>query len=55
MVHDELSDESHQEQIIEILVDNMWMPAKATDLRIMTKDRALNKVEAIRVRNLGAV
>jgi hypothetical protein len=54
MVYDELADETHQEQIIEILVDNLWMPANATDLRIMTKDRALNKIEAIRVRHLGA-
>ena len=50
-----IQDEAHQanpNEVIEILIDNMWIPAMATDLRIMNKEADLVKVKAIRVRKL---
>lgn len=52
MIKDELNTKTKGEKIIEILIDNLWMPAMATDLRIMNKNRDLVKVKAIRVRDL---
>lgn len=40
-------------EIIEILIDNMWLPALATDLRILDKETNLRRVEAIRLRKLN--
>lgn len=37
---------------MEILVDNMWILAMATDLRIMNKNTDFVRVEAVRVRKL---
>lgn len=49
-------DEVHKknkEEIVEILIENMWIPAIGTDLRIMNKDCELIRVKAIRIRNIG--
>ena len=51
MLKDEVN-EKNKDEIIEILIENMWIPAMATDLRIMNKDNDLVRVEAIRVRKL---
>jgi len=51
MIKDEES-EKDPNKMIEILVDNIWIPAMATDLRIFTKDDELKRVKAIRVRDL---
>ena len=50
MVKDLVYEKSKGEEVIEILVDNIWIPAMATDLRIMNKDADLVKVKEIRVR-----
>jgi hypothetical protein len=52
MIQDEVANKSKHKKIIEILVDNVWIPAMATDLRIMNRDTNLVRVEAIRVRKL---
>ena len=39
MIKDQVSEKSTGKEIIEILIDNIWIPAMATDLRIMNKDR----------------
>ena len=51
MVTDEVN-KANKDEIVEILVSNMWMPAMATDLRIMNRDTDFVRVEAIRVRKL---
>lgn len=40
-------------KMVEILIDNMWIPAIGTDLRIFNRDDELIRVKAVRVRNLG--
>lgn len=52
MIEDEVRIKSKGKQIIEILIDNVWIPALATDLRIMNKDCELVRVKAMRVRKL---
>ena len=56
MIVDEVQKQSKGKEIIEVLIDEknikIWVPAMATDLRIMTKDYELNKVRALRVRKL---
>ena len=51
MITDEVN-QADENEMIEILVDNMWIPAMATDLRIMNKEADLVEVKAIRVRKL---
>jgi hypothetical protein len=52
MIIDEVSTISNGKEIVEILIENIWIPAMATDLRIMNKETELVKVKAIRVRKL---
>lgn len=52
MIKDTLFEESKGKQTIEILVDNVWLPIMATDVRIFTKDNELVRVEEVRVRKL---
>lgn len=52
MIKDEEWTKSKEKRMIEILVENMWVPAAAVDLRIMNNERELIKVEALRVRKL---
>ena len=51
MIND-LVNENNKNEMIEILIENIWIPAMATDLRIMNKEAELIKVKAIRVRKL---
>jgi len=51
-MNDELYNQTKGKKSIEILVDNMWVPALATDLRILNRDHDLVRVQAIRVRDL---
>ena len=51
MIKDQVNEKNNKE-IVEILVDNIWIPAMTTDLRIMNKDCELVKVKEIRVRKL---
>lgn len=51
MVIDQIN-EANKNEIIEILIENIWLPAMATDLRIMDKQAELIRVKAIRVRKL---
>lgn len=44
--------ENNKNELVEILIENIWIPAMATDLRIMNKEAELVKVKAIRVRKL---
>ena len=39
-------------KIIEVFVDGVWVPAMATELRIINRDLEVKKVEEIRVRKL---
>lgn len=54
MVEDQLSIISQGQKIIEVLIEDkgikLWIPAMATDLRIMNKERELVKVKGLRVR-----
>lgn len=52
MIRDEVNEKSKGKEIIEILVENIWIPVMATDLRIMNRDFDLVRVKAIRVRKL---
>lgn len=56
MILDHLSKETDGKQIIEVLVGEdgakVWIPAMATDLRILGNDRELRHIKEIRVRNL---
>lgn len=52
MIKDQVNEESKGSKIVEILIDNIWIPVMATDLRIMNKEAELVKVKEIRVRNL---
>lgn len=52
MITDNLSVDTNGKKIIEVLVDNMWVRAMATDLRIINKNIDLIRVQAIRVRDL---
>ncbi len=52
MVKDELYDQTKGKKTIEILIDNMWIPTMATDLRIFNRNNELIRVQAIRVRDL---
>ena len=53
MVKDEVAEKSKDKEIVEILVDNIWIPAMATDLRIMNRNDDLVRVKAIRTRTLN--
>jgi hypothetical protein len=52
MIIDEVLKQSKTRKIIEILIDNSWIPACVTDLRIMNNDRELVRVKALRVRKI---
>jgi len=52
MNKDEVYEKTNGGQVIEILVSSIWVPAMATDLRIVNKNIDLVRVEAIRVRDL---
>ena len=52
MIKDEIYDQTKGKKAIELLIDEMWIPAMATDLRIFNKDDELIRVKAIRVRDL---
>ena len=43
---------SKGKEVVELLIDNVWVPAMATDLRIINKLNDLVRVEEIRVRTL---
>lgn len=50
MIKDLVYEKSEGEEVIEIFVDNIWIPAMATDLRIMNKEAELVKVTELRIR-----
>ncbi len=56
MIIDHESKNSNGDKIIEVLTTNgeisVWVPAMATDLRLMDKNCDLVRIEEIRVRNL---
>ena len=52
MIKDEVN-ENNENEIVEILIENIWIPAMAVDLRTMSNDRELTKVKAIRIRKLN--
>lgn len=57
MIIDE-ENQKDKNKMIEVLIGDdktsVWVMAMATDLRIMDNDRNLNRVKAIRVRDLEA-
>ena len=56
MIIDHVSKNSNGDKIIEVLTSDgkvgLWVPAMATDLRLMGKNCDLVKIKEIRVRNL---
>jgi len=56
MIIDHESKNSNGNKIIEVLTErdgiSIWIPAMATDLRLMDKNCDLVKIKEIRVRNL---
>ena len=53
MIKDELSDETKGNKVIEVLIDNVWILAIGTDLRILNKNDDLVRVEAVRVKDFS--
>ena len=43
----------NKNEIIEVLIENVWIPAFATNLIIITKDGETKPVKEIRIRKLG--
>ena len=55
MIIDHVMNKTNGKEMIEVLIEDgvkIWIPASATDLRIMNKDRELVKVKEIRVSKL---
>ena len=52
MVKDRVNDKTDGKKVIEILIENqnIWIPAMATDLRILNNNGELLRVKEIRVR-----
>ena len=59
MVEDQLSLISNGQKIIEVLIEDkgikLWIPAMATDLRIMNKNQELVRVRGLRVRKFTSL
>ncbi len=57
MIIDHESRNSNGNKMIEVLTSDgkvsVWIPAMATDLRLMNNDRDLIRIKEIRVRNLA--
>jgi len=52
IIKDEVQEENPN-KIIEVLVENMWLPAQVLDIRLVNRDFELKRIEAIRVRDLS--
>ena len=47
------TNKADENKMIEVLVDNVWVPAMATALKIITTDLEVKTVKEIKVRDLN--